>query len=102
MAVMLINVGSLPWVVDPSITASDSSKVATLVDHVLGKMTLLLLVLVVQDKDRELCLFCATAEILGSDLNIFLELADGVFERGSGVIYFVNDEDVLSDQVGHL
>lgn len=44
---MLINVDGLPGIVDPLIAASDGSQVSV-VDHVLGQLAFLVLVLVLE------------------------------------------------------
>lgn len=44
---MLINVDGLPGIVDPLVAASDGSQVSV-VDHVLGQLALLVLVLVLE------------------------------------------------------
>lgn len=46
-AVVLIDVDGLPGIVDPLVAASDGSQVSV-VDHVLGQLALLVLVLVLE------------------------------------------------------
>lgn len=101
-AVVLVNVLCFPGVVDPGIADSDGGAVAALGHHVLGQLALLLLVLVVQDEDEEVCLLGGAAQVLRGRLDVLLELAHGVLERGPGVVDLVDNEHVLSDQVGHL
>lgn len=126
---MLIDINSLPGIVDPSVANSNSSLVSSL-DHVMGQNTLLGLVLVlvghicqfftihsfpiplrktggityVENKDAKLRLgqVLATTHSLTSSLNILLELLDGVFKSGSGIIDLVDNEDALANQVLHL
>lgn len=100
-AVMLIDVGSLPGVADPLVAAGFSSQVAALY-NILGKLTLLVLVLVVEHKDAEACLLALPAELLLSLNDILLELLDGILEGRPGVVYLVNNENVLADEIGHL
>ena len=126
IAVVLLNVASLPRVADPLVTDGESGEVAALGDDVLGKSTLLGLVLVllvahalenvicgtfwciarsneptyVEDEDGELGLL-AFAEGLTGSLDILLELLDGVLESGAGVIDLIDDEDTLADKVLH-
>lgn len=96
------NLHGLPWVVDPSVTNSDSRDVTTLVHHVLGELALLLLVLVMEDEDRELGGLGTPARLLCGLGDVLLQLLHGVLEGGPGVVDLVNDQDVLADQVGHL
>lgn len=92
----------LPRVVDPLVADGLSSKVLAAVRQVLGQSTLLLLILVVQDEDGEGGLLAGAAELLGGRLDVLLELAHGVLERGARVVDLVDDQHVLADQVGHL
>lgn len=57
-----------------------------------------------ENKDAKLCLgqVLATTHSLTSSLDILLELLDGVFKSGSGIIDLVDNEDALADQVLHL
>ena len=42
------------------------------------------------------------AHLKAGSLDVLLELADGVLERGARIIDLVNDKNVLADQVEHL
>ena len=53
-----------------------------------------------ENEDGELGVLAA--ETLAGDLDILLELADGVVEGGAGVVDLVDDQDALADQVAHL
>jgi hypothetical protein len=92
----------LPGVVDPRIASGHSGDVAATVHHLLGKYTLLRLVLVVQHEDGELSSLSTSASLLGCLGNILLQLLNSVLESCPGVIDLIHNEDVLSDQVGHL
>jgi hypothetical protein len=100
-SVVFINISRLPRIADPHVWYRDSSEIAILFDHVFRKMAFLLLVFVMQHEDGELSLFRSTL-LFPCCFHIFLQLTDGVFEGRSGVIHFVDDEDVLADQVGHF
>lgn len=52
--------------------------------------------------DEEVCLLAFTAELLLRNLDILLELADGIFEGRTGIVNFVNNENVLANEVGHF
>lgn len=52
--------------------------------------------------DEKVGLLAFTAELLLRNLNVLLELADGIFEGGTGIVNFVNNEDVLANEVGHF
>jgi hypothetical protein len=41
-------------------------------------------------------------EVLLRGLDILLQLADGILQRGAGIVDLVDDEDILSDEIGHL
>jgi len=102
VTVVLVDVHGLPWVVDPGVANSDSGDVTALVHHVLGELALLRLVLVVQHEDRELRGLRTSAGLLCGLGDILLQLLNGVLEGSPGVVNLVHDQDVLSDQVGHL
>lgn len=53
-----------------------------------------------EHKNRKLGLLAA--KLLTGKLDVFLELLDGVLERGAGVVDLVDNEDALADQVAHL
>lgn len=57
-----------------------------------------------EDKDAELSLGSGSTvtHALTSNLNVLLELLDGVLEGCSGVVDLINDKDSLSDEVLHL
>lgn len=55
-----------------------------------------------QDEDEEVGLLALAAELLLSNLDVLLQLAHGVLQSCTGVIDFVDDENVLANQVGHL
>lgn len=54
-----------------------------------------------QDKNGKLGVKVA-AQLSTGLLDVLLELADGVLERGAGVVDLVDDEHALADEVGHL
>lgn len=54
-----------------------------------------------EDKDAELGLGGIGAHLEPGDLDVLLQLLDGVLERGAGVVDLVDDQDALADQVGH-
>lgn len=41
-------------------------------------------------------------EVLLRGLDILLQLADGILQRGAGIVDLIDDEDILSDEIGHL
>lgn len=90
-----------PRVADPLIATGNSS-VVSLVDQFFGQLSLLLLVLVMNDEDGEVGLFGGATEGFGGFLDVLFKLADGVLEGRAGVVNLVDNEDVLTDQVGHL
>lgn len=55
-----------------------------------------------QDKDKKIGLLALATKRLLRDLDILLQLADGILERSAGIINLVDDENVLSNEVGHL
>lgn len=96
-----INVRSFPRVVDPDIAHGPGGDVATL-ENLLGQLTLLCLVLVVQNKDGEFGLLALASQLLDGCLDVLFQLPDGVLERCARVVYLIDNEDVLANQVGHL
>lgn len=52
--------------------------------------------------DEEVSLLALTAELLLRLLDILLQLAHSIFEGRPSVIDFIDDQDVLANQVGHL
>lgn len=100
-SIVLVNIGSLPRIANPNIWDGDGSQVSIVIDHIIRQMALLLLVFVVQNKYRKLGLFRPSLFFSGF-LDIFFQFFDGVLERGACVIDFVDYEDVLANQVGHL
>lgn len=99
--VVLVDISGLPRIADPYISNRHRSQVATIIQHFLGKMSFLVLVLVVQHKNRELSLLIPS-QLLTCQLDILLQFANGILQSGTCVIHFVDDQDVLADQVGHL
>lgn len=96
------NILGFPGIADPDVGEGDGGNVVVGLDHVLGQSAPLGLVLVVQDKDGKGRLLGGAAEPLGGNVDVLLQLAHGVLERGARVVDLVNDEDVLADQVGHF
>lgn len=41
-------------------------------------------------------------EMLLRGLDVLLQLADGILQRGAGIVDLIDDEDILSDEIGHL
>jgi hypothetical protein len=60
---VLVNVNGLPGVVDPFVAAGDGSQVAVL-DHVLGQLALLGLVLVLDTESAKPSLFQERTEVM--------------------------------------
>lgn len=52
-----------------------------------------------KNKNAELRLGRIGAHAAAGFLNVLLQLLDGVFECGSGIVHLVNDEDALADEV---
>jgi len=100
---MLVDIDSLPRVVDPDVSDSLGSGV-TGGEHLVRELALLGLVLVVENEDAELGLGGGgtVTHALAGNLNVLLELLDGVLEGCSGVVDLINNEDSLSDEVLHL
>lgn len=55
-----------------------------------------------QNKDKEVGLLALPTKLLLRQLDILLELTDGILERRPRVVDLIDDEDVLANQVGHL
>jgi len=53
-----------------------------------------------ENKNAELGLLAA--KLLARELNILLELLDGVLECGTGVVNLVNDQNTLANEASHL
>lgn len=70
--------------------------------HISGQNTLLRLILVVQDEDKEVSLLTLTTKLLLCQLDILLQFTDSVFQSGTGVVDLINNQNVLADQIGHL
>jgi hypothetical protein len=111
---VLVNVCRLPGVADPHIADRPGRLVSIAVRHVLGQGALLYLVLVLRTRSvnmesaneaesrwlgrsthmkheyAKLCLLVAP-KTLARNLDILLELSDGILERGAGVVDLVND-----------
>ena len=92
---------SLPRIADPDISHGLSRNVVV-VDDIGLQYTLLLLILIMKDEDREGCLLALTAEFALSLLDIFLQLLNCIFERRPGIIDLIDNENVFANQVGHL
>lgn len=56
----------------------------------------------VQNKDAELGLGLVSPQALAGELDVLLELLDGVLEGSAGIVDLIDDEDALADQVLHL
>lgn len=98
---MLLNIGGLPRVADPHIRNSHCSKISVVVKHVRRQMAFLVLVFVVQHEYGEGGRLISPL-LLSRRLYVLFEFLDRVFQCGSGVIDFVDDENVLANQVAHL
>ena len=92
----------LPRVAYPHVADRLGGQVAVLGQHGVGKLTLLGLVLVVQDEDGEGGGLAVGAKLLTGRLDVLLELFDGILERGASVVNFIDDQDPLAHQRGHL
>lgn len=55
-----------------------------------------------EDKDREGGLLAFAAQLLLRLVDILLQFTDCILERRPGVVDLIDDQDVLSNQVGHL
>lgn len=55
-----------------------------------------------QDKDEKLGLLLLTTHLLRSLLHILGELLDGILQRRPCIVDLVNNQDVLSDEIGLL
>lgn len=53
-------------------------------------------------KHKKVGLLALASQLFLSILHIFLELPHGVFQRRPGVIYLINNKDILANQVVHL
>lgn len=95
------NSRSFPRIVNPNIPHGPRGNIPSLQD-ILGKCTLLRLILVVQDKDAEARLLPLAAQLLHCSLDVLFQLADRIFKRCPRIIDLVDDQHVLADQVGHL
>jgi hypothetical protein len=94
------NVRSLPWIIDPQIPYRPGSLIPPLQD-VHRQITLLGLILIMQHEDAEIRLLTLSAQLLHRSFHIFLELTYSVLKCCPRVIYLIDDEYVLPDQVGH-
>lgn len=56
----------------------------------------------VEDEDREGGLLALATKLLLRLLDILLQLTNGILKRCPGVVDLIDDQDVLSNQVGHL
>lgn len=124
--VVLVNVGRFPGVADPYVPDGAGGMVAAAILDILGEGSLLWLVFVlfvcafhqkktellkrgwlrrkketyVKDKNGKLGLLAT--KLLTGNLDVLLQLLDGVLERRAGVVDLVDNEDALADQVAHL
>jgi hypothetical protein len=99
--VVLVDIGGLPRIANPHIRNGDCSQIAIVVKHILGKMTLLVLVLVMQHKYREFGLLGST-RLLTCLLDVLFQLTNSILEGGASVVNLIHDQDVLANQVGHF
>lgn len=55
-----------------------------------------------EDKDGKLRLGLVATHLLAGNLDVLLELADGILEGGTGVVDLIDNEDALADEVLHV
>lgn len=55
-----------------------------------------------KNKDGKLRLGLVAFHLLAGSLDILLQLADGILEGGAGVVYLVDNEDALANEVLHV
>lgn len=96
------NSHSLPRIADPLIAARPCSKVVVLAHDLLRELSLLGLILVMENEDGERGLLVLTSSLALGLLDILLEFAHRILERSPCIIDLVNNKHILADQVCHL